>query len=114
MVFDSTWEKAVADLLETSECVVTYAKNEHLGFRVHYLWNGSTRRYIPDFLVRLTSGKTLVLEVKGEDSEQNQAKRTAMEAWVGAVNAKGGFGVWSSDVASEMAMLRDVLAHHCG
>jgi len=112
VVFDSTWEKAAADLLETSDRVLAYAKNDHLGFRVQYLWNGATRRYIPDFLVRLASGKTLVLEVKGEDSEQNRAKRTAMDAWVGAVNAKGGFGVWCSDVAYEVAKLQDVLARH--
>jgi len=42
---------------------------------------------------RLVNGKTLALEIKGEDAEQNRAKRAAMEAWVGAVNAKGGSGV---------------------
>jgi type III restriction enzyme len=112
VVFDSTWEKAAADLLETSDRVLAYAKNDHLGFRVQYLWNGATRRYVPDFLVRLANGKTLVLEIKGEDSEQNRAKRAATDAWVGAVNAKGGFGVWRSDVAHEVAKLQDVLARH--
>lgn len=62
----------------------------------------------------LAAGKTLVLEVKGEDSEQNRTKRAAMDAWVGAVNAKGGFGVWCSDVAYEVAALQDVLARHAG
>ena len=71
--------------------------------------NGATRRYIPDFLVRLSNGKMLVLEIKGEDSEQNRAKRSAMEMWVAAVNAKGGFGIWSSDVAYQPAQLHDVL-----
>jgi type III restriction enzyme len=112
VVFDSTWEKAAADLLEKSERVLAYAKNDHLGFRVQYLWNGATRRYVPDFLVRLASGRTMVLEIKGVDSEQNQAKRSAMEAWVGAVNAKGGFGVWGSDVAYQVSQLRDVLDRH--
>jgi type III restriction enzyme len=112
VVFDSTWEKAAADLLETSDCVLAYAKNDHLGFRVQYLWNGATRRYVPDFLVRLTNGKTLVLEINGEDSEQNPAKRAAMDAWVAAVNAKGGFGVWCGDVAYAVATLRDVLDRH--
>jgi len=51
----------------------------------------------------------LVLEIKGEDSEQNRAKRSAMEMWVAAVNAKGGFGTWSSDVAYQPAQLHDVL-----
>jgi type III restriction enzyme len=113
-VFDSTWEKAAADLLEKHDQVHAFAKNDHLGFRVQYLWNGATRRYIPDFLVRLANGKTLVLEIKGEDSEQSRAKAAAMQAWVGAVNAKGGFGVWCSDVAHEVAKLQDVLALHGG
>jgi len=34
----------------------------------------------------------MILEVKGLDSEQNKAKRAAMQAWVEAVNEQGGFG----------------------
>ena len=92
--------------------VMAYAKNDHLGFQVYYLWNGSKRRFIPDFLIRLTNGTTLVLEIKGEDSEQNRAKRSALDAWVRAVNAKGGFGVWAWDVAFEPAKIHDILQKH--
>ena len=69
----------------------------------------SRRRYLPDFLIRLNNGKTLVLEIKGEDSEQNRAKRSALDAWVKAVNAKGGFGVWCWDVAFEPAQMQDIV-----
>jgi type III restriction enzyme len=55
--------------------VVAYAKNDHLGFQIYYLWRGSRRRFVPDFLAKLVNGKTLVLEIKGEDSDQNRAKR---------------------------------------
>src|SRR3546814_11488165 len=58
-----------------------------LGFQIHYLWQGSRRRYIPDFIVRLANGKTLALEIKGTDSEQNKAKREALDEWVQAVNS---------------------------
>jgi type III restriction enzyme len=112
VVFDSTWEKFAADLLETSDAVSAYARNDHLGFRVHYLWNGATRRYVPDFLVRLSNGKVLVLEIKGQDTEQERAKRAAMQSWVDAVNARGGFGVWCCDVAYQPAQLQDALARH--
>ncbi len=64
------------------------------------------------FLIRYASGKTLVLEIKGEDSEQNRAKRAALDAWVLAVNARGGFGVWCWDVAFKPAQLQDILARH--
>jgi type III restriction enzyme len=112
VVVDSTWEHYTAQVLEDSELVATYVKNDHLGFQVYYLWNGSKRRFIPDFLIRLANGTTLVLEIKGEDSEQNRAKRSALDAWVRTVNAKGGFGIWTWDVAFEPAKIHDILQKH--
>ncbi len=112
MLADSAWEQHVANLLETSPLVEAYAKNDHLGFQVYYMWNGAKRRYIPDFLVRITNGKTFVLEVKGEDSGQHRAKLAAMSAWVAGVNANGGFGVWCHDVVYELAKVQDVLERH--
>ena len=114
VVGDSSWEQHAANLLETSPLVEAYAKNDHLGFQVHYLWQGARRRYIPDFLVRLTNGKTLVLEIKGEVTDQSRAKRDAMRAWVAGVTAKGGFGVWCEDLVDEPAQMHDVLARHAG
>lgn len=112
MLADSAWEQHAANVLEMSERVTAYAKNDHLGFQVYYLWNGVRRRYLPDFLIRLASGKNLILEIKGEDSEQNRAKRAALDAWVQAVNAKGGFGNWCWDVAFQPAQIQDILARH--
>ena len=110
IVVDSGWEKYVADILEDHPAVAAWAKNDHLGFQVLYLWNGSKRKFIPDFLVRYKSGKTLALEVKGEDSAQDQAKRAALRQWVEAVNAHGGFGAWASDVViAEPSQVRDVI-----
>jgi hypothetical protein len=57
-------------------------------------------------------GKTLVLEIKGEDSEQNRAKRAALDARVKGVNAKGGFGIWCCDVAFEPAQIQDIIQKH--
>lgn len=111
-VVDSAWEMHAANELEASRFVEAWAKNDHLGFQVHYLWRGAKRRYVPDFLIRLTNGKTLVLEIKGEDGEQERAKRSALAMWVEAVNSKGGFGVWCHDVVMEMARIKDVLHQH--
>jgi len=55
-----------------------------------------------------------VLEIKGVDSEQNKAKRAALDAWVRGVNEKGGFGPWCWDVAFEPYQIQDILAKHCG
>lgn len=112
VVGDSTWEIYAATLFDKSDLVTAYAKNDHLGYQVHYLWGGSKRRYLPDFIIRLANGKTLVLEIKGEDSPQNAAKRDALKLWVDAVNAKGGFGSWCWDVAFQPAEIQDILHRH--
>ena len=109
MIADSAWEQYAANLMEKRTDVVAYAKNDHLGFQIHYLWNGSRRRFLPDFLIRLSNGKTLVLEIKGEDSAQNRAKRSALDIWVKAVNAKSGFGAWAWDVVFQPAQMQDVI-----
>ncbi|MBV6403360.1 MAG: DEAD/DEAH box helicase family protein [Flavobacteriales bacterium] len=111
-VADGTWEQYTMDALESDRLkgiVLAYAKNDHLGFQVQYLWNGSRRRFIPDYLIRLANGKTLVLEIKGQDSEQNRAKRAALDLWVKAVNTKGGFGIWCADVATRPEQVWDVV-----
>lgn len=113
IVVDSGWEKYAADILERHPHVAAWAKNDHLGFQVLYLWGGSKRRFVPDFLIRYRSGKTLVLEIKGEDSDQDRAKRVALRQWVDAVNAHGGFGMWEADaVIGEPARMRDVIEAH--
>ena len=113
IVVDSGWEKYAANLAEAHPKVAAWAKNDHLGFSILYLWNGSKRKYIPDFLVRYDSGKTLVLEIKGEDSPQDQAKRAALAQWVNAVNAHGGFGTWAWDVVvGDAAGMRDGIDRH--
>ncbi len=113
IVVDSGWEKYAANAAETHPEVAAWAKNDHLGFHILYLWNGTKRKYIPDFLVRYNSGKTLVLEIKGEDSPQDQAKRQALAQWVQAVNAQGGLGSWAWDVVlGNASALQDMLARH--
>jgi type III restriction enzyme len=54
-----------------------------------------------------------VLEVKGEDDQQNQTKRQFLDEWCQAVNEQGGFGTWSWDVSHHPADVKDVLAKHC-
>lgn len=113
IVVDSGWEKYAANICETHPHVAAWAKNDHLGFSVLYLWNGAKRKYIPDFLVRYQSGKTLVLEVKGQDSAQDRAKRAALQQWVEAVNLHGGFGTWVADVVADSAAgMRDAIDRH--
>jgi len=112
MVGDSSWEGHAANILEKRDDVVAYAKNDHLGFQIYYMWAGSRRRYVPDFLIRFRSGVTLALEIKGTDSPQNQAKHHALNEWVQAINAAGGFGQWAWDVAFSPDEVQDILDRH--
>ena len=108
-IYDSTWEASDAFVLDDSKNVAAWAKNDHLGFEVLYVYRGVVRKYRPDFLVRLTNGEMLVLETKGQDTEQDKVKRRYLEEWAQAVNAHGGFGTWRCAVACEPGQIRDIL-----
>ena len=108
-VYDSTWEASDAFVLDDSEAVTAWVKNDHLGFEVLYLYRGAVRKYRPDFLAQLKNGTLLVLETKGLDTEQDKVKRRYLEEWTQAVNAHGGFGHWRSAVAHHPGEIRDIL-----
>ncbi len=112
LVGDSAWEGHAANVFEKRDEVLAYAKNDHLGFQIYYMWAGSRRRYVPDFLVRLAGGTILALEIKGTDSPQNKAKRDALNEWVRAINAAGGFGRWAWDVAFKPGEVQDIVSKH--
>ena len=98
-VFDSAWEASEAYCLDRNPNVKAWAKNDHLGFQVYYLYNGEVKRYIPDFLIRLNNGVNLILEVKGRFSEQDKVKREALMNWCLAVNGTNEFGIWCCNVS---------------
>ena len=109
-VYDSTWEATEAYKLEKNPHVTAFAKNDHLGFGILYNFNGVTRTYNPDFLVKLDNGKTLILETKGQDSGhafghglQVQEKRKALNEWIATVNSLKEYGVWCSAISFNVA-----------
>lgn len=109
VVFDSKWEATEAYELERNKNVEAWVKNDHLGFVIYYTYQGTHHTYYPDYLVRLTNGVTLVLEVKGVDDQRNRTKREYLDEWVRAVNAHGGFGQWAWAVSKNPADLPDIL-----
>lgn len=108
-VYDSTWEASDAFALDDTEAVAAWVKNDHLGFEVLYVYRGVVRKYRPDFLVRMNNADVLVLETKGQDTEQDQVKRRYLDEWTQAVNAHGAFGRWRSAVAENPGEIRDIL-----
>jgi len=112
-VYDSAWEASDAFVLDDSNAVSAWVKNDHLGFEVLYVYRGVVRKYRPDFLVRLKNGDMLVLETKGQDTDQDKVKRRYLDEWVQAVNAHGGFGRWIWSVAMNPGEIRDILIRDC-
>jgi type III restriction enzyme len=108
-VYDSAWEASDAFVLDESEEVAAWAKNDHLGFEVLYIHRGVVGKYRPDFLVWLKGGGMLVLETKGQDSEKDKVKREYLDEWTRAVSAHGGLGEWGWAVAHEPGEIRDIL-----
>lgn len=111
-VYDSTWEVAESYRLEKNPHVTAWAKNDHLGFEIIYVFDGVVRKYFPDFLIRLDNGKTLVLEAKGQETRRDKEKRKALTEWIEAVNTNGEFGVWASDVSYNVADVDGIIEKH--
>ena len=106
---DSTWEAQAAYEFDHNSDVAAWAKNDHLGFEIAYVFAGLFHKFRPDYLVRLTSGVNLVLEMKGENTPQDETKRRSLDEWAKAVNEHGGFGKWTSGVCFNPSDLPTVI-----
>ena len=100
-VFDSAWESAHARELDRNPYVEAWAKNDHLGFEIQYVHNGSLFNYIPDFIVRLSDKSHLILEVKGQIKRTDESKWDYMKTWIEAVNQDEENGIWRFDVSQD-------------
>jgi len=98
----NSWEEALAQALEADFRVLSYVKNERLGFAIPYVHEGRSHEYVPDFLVRLVTEpadveRTLIVEVSGtrKSPGPTEAKAaTARNQWCAAVNNWGEHGRW--------------------
>lgn len=89
------WERSVSFRLESSEVVQFYVRNDHMDFSIPYEFMGVSHAFFPDFIVRLTNGLNLILEVKGLINEQEKAKFEAAKRWCIAVTNWGKAGRWA-------------------
>ncbi len=111
-VFDSTWEANNANIIDKHDAVRAFVKNDHLGFTIKYNFRGIIRSYIPDYLIELKNGDKLILEVKGQDSDENRVKREFLNLWVKAVNETGRFGQWHWAVVFNSSEIHDILENY--
>ena len=101
-ICDSSWEAECCRIIEQHPRVRSYVKNHALGLEVPYRSGSATRRYIPDFIVRVDDGHgdddllNLIVEVKGFRGEDVKDKHTAMQTyWIPGVNELGAYGRWA-------------------
>ena len=86
-------------MAEAHPRVKAYVKNQSLGFEVPYLYGSTSRKYLPDFIVRVDDGRTdslnLIVEIKGYRGEDAKEKASTMRNYrVPGVNNLGSFGRW--------------------
>jgi len=110
VVCDSKLELGIANELEQHPSVVAYAKNDRLFLEIPYRYLGKSYRYRPDFVVKLDSGRMLLLEGKGRRDEKDDAKATAARRWVVAVNSWGKLGTWEHSICYEEAQVGPVVS----
>jgi type III restriction enzyme len=108
-VFDSTWEASEAFELDRNPNVESWVKNDHLGFEILYIFEGVVRKYWPDFITKLKTDEFLVLEIKGQDTQQDKTKREFLDEWVRAVNEHSGFGRWKWAVSENPADVKMII-----
>jgi len=110
------WEHSVAFQLERLPEVVSYARNDHLDLEIPYEWEGVRHAYRPDYLIRLRQRDekelTVILEVKGFETEQDRQKEMAAQRWVRAVNHHGEFGRWECVVCKNPRKLRRLIERY--
>jgi len=97
-----SWEQKMAQTLEEMPEVLSYVKNQDLGFFIPYTLNGQQKNYLPDFIARIDNGRgrddalNLIVEVSGQQKKEKEAKvSTAQTLWVPAVNNAGAWGRWA-------------------
>ncbi|HXE54992.1 MAG TPA: hypothetical protein VN541_18365, partial [Tepidisphaeraceae bacterium] len=104
-----TWEASTAFHLEQlarEGKIICYVRNDHLGLSIPYEYQGVDHSYEPDFLVRISTDHTVVLETKGLIDNQVRAKHDAAHRWVAAANNWGELGQWGFVQVNDPAELK--------
>ena len=113
------WEQGVAKRLEQMPEVLSYVKNQNLGFTIPYEHQGTTHQYTPDFIVKIEMPDkqilNLLIEVTGKKDDKKILKvKTARDLWVPAINNAEKFGRWNvleiQDIHETQNLIRATMA----
>lgn len=75
---------------------------------------GRVYGYIPDYFIRLEKGNMLILEVKGNEPDEEKAKRLFLQEWVETVNNIGGYGICHIDGVYFIPETPGIIEKYCG
>ncbi|MEO5332401.1 MAG: hypothetical protein H7839_10290 [Magnetococcus sp. YQC-5] len=94
------WEAEFCRVAEIHPRVLSYVKNQHLGFEVPYFMGSTQKKYLPDFIVLVNDGLGdalhLVVDILGFGGEDIEEKARAMRHyWVPGVNRLEQLGRWA-------------------
>ncbi len=91
VIMDSEWEGIAAKTLEDLPQIISYVKNQFLGFAIPYVKGGKDKIYFPDFIVQCKSGKgvtiNLIIEISGFSKDKAEKKWFVENRWLPAVNS---------------------------
>lgn len=88
IVGDSHFELQFASFLETCDDVISYAKNYWaVNFRLDYVnAGGDISNYYPDFIVKMTEKKIVIVETKGQEDLDVPLKMERLKLWCEDIN----------------------------
>ena len=117
VVMDSDWEGIAAKTLEEIPEVISYVKNQFLGFAIPYNKDGKDKNYFTDFIARVKNKKgeavNLMIEISGMSKDKAEKKWFVENRWIPAVNAvqeKYDLGEWHFiEIANDIRNIRNQL-----
>ncbi|HYX05543.1 MAG TPA: hypothetical protein VE912_02295, partial [Bacteroidales bacterium] len=117
VVADSDWERIAAKEMENIDEIISYVKNDYLGFSIPYVKDGMEKNYFPDFIARCltpTGGIiNLIIEITGFNKDKAEKKWFVENRWLPAVNAvqeKYDFDEWHFlEIANDIRNARQLL-----
>lgn len=88
IIGDSHFELEFASFLENCKDVLSYAKNYlAVNFRLDYVnRDGNISYYYPDFIVKLTKNRVVIVETKGNADLDTPLKMSRLRQWCEDVN----------------------------
>jgi type III restriction enzyme len=117
VILDSDWEAEFCRVAEAHPRVIAYTKNHNLGLEVPYRSGSETRKYFPDFIVKVDDGHgpddplQLIVEVKGYRREDAVLKKLTMDTyWVPGVNFAAKYGRWAFVEFTDVYEMQDDFA----